>query len=68
MLRVLQHYFPVRTVLLVLLETLIFGGIVVAGMTQHLWGVAADPATVSAAEATIVDRLTPLSLNPEMAL
>ena len=68
MLRVLQHYFPVRTVLLVLLETLIFGGILVAGMTQHLWGIAADPNNLSGVEAAVVDRITPLSLNPSMAL
>jgi len=37
MLRVLQHYLPIRTALLVLSEGLLLMTIFGAGMTQHLW-------------------------------
>ncbi len=37
MLRVLQHYLPVRTALLVLGDFLILAAVVGAGMSQHLW-------------------------------
>jgi len=36
MLRVLQHYLPIRTALLVLSETLILGVVLSVGMSQHL--------------------------------
>lgn len=62
MLRVLQHYFPVRSVLLVLMETVLLGGIVALGMTQHLWALLEDPAAESAR--AVSDALTPLSLLP----
>jgi exopolysaccharide biosynthesis polyprenyl glycosylphosphotransferase len=45
MLRVLQHYFPVRTFLLVAMELLLLGAAMCAGMTQHLWKLLEDPAT-----------------------
>ncbi|MFT7680301.1 MAG: lipopolysaccharide/colanic/teichoic acid biosynthesis glycosyltransferase [Planctomycetota bacterium] len=37
MLRVLQHYLPVRTALLVIGEALLLLAVVGAGMSQHLW-------------------------------
>jgi len=68
MLRVLQHYLPVRTALLVVLEAIVLGAILGAGMTGHLWEVAADPASPTAEGAEIIDRLTPLSLSPADAI
>lgn len=68
MLRVLQHYFPVRTALLVILEAVVLAAILGIGMTGHLWEVALDPANPTAAGAEIVDRLTPLSLSPADAV
>jgi len=37
MLRVLQHYLPIRTALLVLSEAILFVCVLGLGMTQHLW-------------------------------
>lgn len=37
MLRVLRHYLPVRRALLVFSETALLSGVLVAGMTTHLW-------------------------------
>ena len=45
MLRVLQHYFPVRTFLLVSVEALLLYAVITAGMTHHLWDLLADPAS-----------------------
>lgn len=64
MLRVLQHYFPVRSVLLVVMETVLLGGIIAMGMTQHLWALIEDPAAGTDAARAVSDALTPLSLLP----
>ena len=64
MLRVLQHYFPVRSVLLVVMETVLLGGIIAMGMTQHLWALIEDPAASTDAAKAVSDALTPLSLLP----
>ena len=64
MLRVLQHYFPVRSVLLVVMETVLLGGIIAMGMTQHLWTLIEDPAASTDAAKAVSDALTPLSLLP----
>ncbi|MEC7233036.1 MAG: hypothetical protein VXW31_08860, partial [Planctomycetota bacterium] len=64
MLRVLQHYFPVRSVLLVVMETVLLGGIIAMGMTQHLWALIEDPAASTYAARAVSDALTPLSLLP----
>ena len=40
MLRVLQHYLPIRTALLVFSESILFLLVLSAGVTQHLWAAA----------------------------
>lgn len=67
MLRVLQHYFPVRSVLLVAMETVLLGGIVALGMTQHLWALMDDPASATESARGVSDALTSLSLLPRDA-
>ncbi|MEM9801745.1 MAG: TIGR03013 family XrtA/PEP-CTERM system glycosyltransferase [Planctomycetota bacterium] len=67
MLPVLQHYFPVRTVLLVAIETLLLGAVLVAGMTQHLWELLGDPTSTSEAARAVSDELTRASLLPRDA-
>ncbi|MDF1838165.1 MAG: TIGR03013 family PEP-CTERM/XrtA system glycosyltransferase [Planctomycetota bacterium] len=42
MLRVLQHYIPLRITLLVLGELLILWTILSLGMTEHLWGITSE--------------------------
>lgn len=37
MFRVLQHYLPIRTALLVFSETILLTAVLVAGMSRHLW-------------------------------
>ena len=64
MLRVLQHYFPVRSVLLVAMETVLLGGILALGMTQHLWALIEDPAAGTDSVRAVSEALTPLSLLP----
>ncbi|MEM8711851.1 MAG: hypothetical protein AAGG01_12935, partial [Planctomycetota bacterium] len=62
MLRVLQHYFPVRTFLLVATELLLLGAIMAAGMTQHLWKLLADPASTHVGARSVADALARQSL------
>lgn len=62
MLRVLQHYFPVRSVLLVLMETALLGGIVALGMTQHLWALLEDPSSTAESARAVNDAITPLGM------
>lgn len=63
MLRVLQHYFPVRTFLLVAMELCLLGAIMAAGMTQHLWKLLSDPATTHGGARTAADALARQSLS-----
>ncbi len=55
MLRVLQHYFPVRTFLLVAMELLLLGAIMVAGMTQHLWKLLDDPSAAGQLDTRVAE-------------
>lgn len=68
MLRVLQHYFPVRSVLLVAMESILLGTIMSIGMSQHLWELAGDPASVTASARSVSDKITPLGLMPGDAI
>ncbi len=67
MLRVLQHYFPVRTFLLVTVEALLLWAITTAGLTQHLWELLADPASNDPQSRSIAQVLTRESLLPRDA-
>ncbi len=64
MLRVLQHYLPVRTALLVATETVLLGTVMAAGMTQHLWDLLGDPTSSTERARTVSDALTRMSLLP----
>ncbi|QDV06691.1 UDP-N-acetylgalactosamine-undecaprenyl-phosphate N-acetylgalactosaminephosphotransferase [Planctomycetes bacterium Poly30] len=63
MLRVLQHYFPVRTFLLVATELCLLGAVMAVGMTQHLWKLLGDPATTHAGARSAADALARQSLS-----
>ncbi len=67
MLRVLQHYFPVRTFLLVTVEALLLYAVMTAGMTQHLWDLLTDPASSEARDRAVAQALTRESLLPKDA-
>lgn len=62
MLRVLQHYFPVRSVLLVAMETVLLGLILSLGLTQHLWALLEDPAAAGAQARAVSEAVTRQSL------
>jgi sugar transferase (PEP-CTERM system associated) len=65
MLRVLQHYFPVRTFLLVAMELCLLGAVMAAGMTQHLWKLLEDPSTTHEGARTAANALARQSLSAE---
>ena len=67
MLRVLQHYFPVRTFLLVTVEALLLYAVMTAGMTQHLWDLLTDPASSGPRDRAVAQALTRESLLPKDA-
>ena len=67
MLRVLQHYFPVRTFLLVIVEALLLYAVMTAGMTQHLWDLLTDPASSDPRDRAVARALTRKSLLPQDA-
>ena len=68
MLRVLQHYFPVRTALLVAMETVLLMAVLSVGMTQHLWELLSDPTSASESARSVSAQLTRLSLLPSDGL
>jgi sugar transferase (PEP-CTERM system associated) len=68
MLRVLQHYFPVRTFLLVSVEALLLWAVTTAGMTHHLWDLLVDPASADPQSREVAVKLTNESLLPRDAL
>ena len=67
MLRVLQHYFPARTFLLVTAEALVLWAVTTAGMTQHLWDLLADPTSATPRSRAVATALTNDSLLPKDA-
>lgn len=63
MLRVLQHYLPVRAALLVLGETVLVGSLLIVALTHHVWAWRSGLRSTSG-DPTVVERLAQLGLLP----